>query len=224
MRRPFLKVCCITDEAEARLAIQLGADAVGLVGAMPSGPGVISDADAARIAASIPPPVDTWLLTSRTDAASIAAHADAVGATTVQIVDAVELRAYPELRRRLPGRRLVQAVHVVDASSLETAAAVAPHVDAVLLDSGTPDAAVKELGGTGRTHDWALSRRIVEHLATLTRPSPVWLADGLRPKNVAEAVRAVQPWGVGRCSGVRTDGALDANKLRAFVAEIHHPD
>lgn len=206
--------------AEARTAIELGADAVGLVGAMPSGPGVISDADAARIATTVPPPVDAWLLTSRTDAAGIAAHADAVGAPTVQIVDAIAVADYAELRRRLPGRRLAQVVHVVNESSIETAGVVAPHVDAVLLDSGTPGAAVKELGGTGRVHDWALSRRIVERLGALPRPVPVWLAGGLHPENVAEAVRAVRPWGVDLCSGARTGGALDAAKLKAFVSTL----
>lgn len=220
MPTPVLKVCCIADVAEARLATRLGAAALGLVSAMPSGPGVIPDKVAACIAASVSPPVDSVLLTSRTAAAGIAEQVDAVGAATVQLVDAVPTEVYAELRRRLPGRRLVQVVHVIGEASVDEAAAVAPHVDAVLLDSGNPAAAVKVLGGTGRVHDWTLSRRIVERLAALPRPVPVWLAGGLRPGNVAEAVRAVRPWGVDVCSGVRTDGRLDAARLRAFVAAL----
>lgn len=227
MPAPFLKVCCVADEAEARLAVALGADAAGLVGAMPSGPGVISDDAARTVAASVAPPTDVWTLTSQTTAAGIAAQADAVGATTVQIVDAVGPSVYAvgpsvyaDVRRALPGRRIVQVIHVTGADAVGEAETVAPFVDAVLLDSGAPSAATPRLGGTGRTHDWATSRRIVDALGALPRPVPVWLAGGLRPENVARAVRTVRPWGVDVCSGVRTDGALDAAKLRAFVAAL----
>lgn len=211
-----LKVCCIADADEARLAIAHGADALGLVSAMPSGPGVIEDAAIATIARAVPPPVATFLLTSRTDAPSIAAQAQASGANTLQLVDHVPPAALTALRAELPGVRLVQVIHVLDAASVREAAEAAPHVDALLLDSGNPRLAVKELGGTGRVHDWALSRSIVE-----ASPVPVFLAGGLRADNVAAAVAAVRPFGVDVCSGVRTDGRLDAAKLAALVAALH---
>ena len=213
--RPRVKVCCIASVDEARLAIALGADALGLVSAMPSGPGVIADVMIAEVAAAVPPPIATFLLTSRQDAAGIVAQVRASGANTVQLVDALPEGAYAELRAALPGVRLVQVIHVLDDASLDEAAAAAAHVDALLLDSGNPRLAVKELGGTGRVHDWALSRAIVDR-----SPVPVFLAGGLRAENVADAVRQVRPFGVDVCSGVRTDGRLDPARLSALVAAL----
>lgn len=197
------------------MAIRAGASALGLVAEMPSGPGVISDDMIRRIARSTPPPIATFLLTSRTHAAQIAAHQQATGANTVQIVDALSEGSYADLRAALPGIALVQVVHVIDEASIEEALALAPQVDALLLDSGNPNLAVKELGGTGRVHNWSLSRKIVEQAGV-----PVFLAGGLRPDNVRAAVDAVQPWGLDLCSGVRTDGRLDERKLDAFFAAL----
>jgi phosphoribosylanthranilate isomerase len=212
---PAVKICCISSIDEARLAIGQGASALGLVSAMPSGPGVIDDALIADIAACVAPPTDTFLLTSRQDAAGIVAQHRAARTTTLQLVDTVAVSELQALRRELPTVRLVQVIHVVDASSVDEAQAVAPHVDALLLDSGNQKLAVKELGGTGRTHDWRLSRRIRDEV-----PCPVYLAGGLGPANVAAAVAAVQPYGLDLCSGVRTDGRLDAQKLAAFFAQL----
>jgi phosphoribosylanthranilate isomerase len=112
----------------------------------------------------------------------------------------------------MPGVALVQVIHVCGDDSIDKAVAVAPHVDALLLDSGNQDLAVKELGGTGRRHDWAISRRIRE-----VSPKPIYLAGGLNAGNVAEAIDTVGPFGLDVCSGVRTKGRLDAEKLAAFV-------
>jgi phosphoribosylanthranilate isomerase len=106
-------------------------------------------------------------------------------------------------------------IHVEDESALDEANAAAPHVDALLLDSGRPKAAVRELGGTGRAHDWSVSARIVAQCGR-----PVFLAGGLNAGNVREAVARVRPFGVDLCSGVRRDGRLDAEKLGAFVAAL----
>ena len=207
-----LKICCIASLAEARLAIDAGASALGLVSAMPSGPGVIPWETIAEIAAAVPPPIATFLLTCSQDADEIVAQQRRCGTSVVQICDRLLRGGYASIRRALPGIRLVQVIHVVDESSIDEARAAAQHVDALLLDSGKPSLAVKELGGTGRVHDWTLSARIRESAGV-----PLFLAGGLRAENVREAIAAVRPFGLDVCSGVRTNGALDETKLRAFV-------
>lgn len=216
---PKVKVCCIMSEDEAKLAVAAGAHAIGLVGAMPSGPGVIGDREIARIAGSVGPVVRTFLLTSRTSADGIATHHAETGTTTVQICDAIGIAALRALRILLPAVSLVQVVHVGGPAALEMALEVAPHVDGLLLDSGRPDAPVKELGGTGRTHDWSISRRIREQANR-----PVFLAGGLNQSNVRAAIDAVEPFGVDLCSGVRTGGRLDPRKLDDFFSAVAGAD
>jgi phosphoribosylanthranilate isomerase len=212
----FVKICCIADVDEARLAIGAGASAIGLVSAMPSGPGPIEEADIARIAAAVPPPTETFLLTALTDADAIAGQHGRCGTTAVQLVDAVDETELRRLRRLLPAVRLVQVIHVVGPESVDEARAVAPLVDTILLDSGNPRLAVKELGGTGRVHDWATSRRICESVSV-----PVLLAGGLNPGNAREAFERVMPAGLDVCSGLRPNGRLDAARLRDFFAALH---
>jgi len=216
IRRPRIKVCCISSVDEAWIAVRAGASALGLVSAMPSGPGVIADELIAEIAARVPPGIATFLLTSATDAETIAAQQRSARVNTLQLVDAVAEDELRRLRAELPGIALVQVIHVRGAESVEEARAVAPLVDAILLDSGNPSLAVKELGGTGRVHDWEVSRRIREAVEV-----PVYLAGGLRAENVAGAVARVGPFGLDICSGVRTDGRLDGEKLARFVAAAH---
>ena len=214
---PRVKICCIANLGEARLAQAAGAAALGFVSAMPSGPGVIDDASIAELVQSLRGSgTRSFLLTARTTAAAIAEQYAAAGSSTLQLVDDVPLAELRALRRLCPTVELVQVVHVADETALAQAMAVAPLVDAVLLDSGRPGLAVKELGGTGRTHDWSLSRRIRDGIA----PVPLWLAGGLRSDNVAQAIAAVQPHGLDLCTGVRTDGRLDAHKLAAFMAAV----
>lgn len=213
---PRVKICCISSLEEARLAVQFGASALGLVGQMPSGPGVISDELIFEIARNVPPPIGTFLLTSETDARAIIQHQKKVSTNTVQIVDALESGTYAEIRHALGGVKLVQVIHVTGEECLDEAQRIAPEVDAILLDSGNPNLAVKELGGTGRTHNWALSRRIVESVSV-----PVFLAGGLKPENVQEAIGAVQPFGLDLCSGVRTEGKLDSFKLAKFFEMVN---
>jgi phosphoribosylanthranilate isomerase len=213
---PKVKVCCISSIEEAKMAIEHGASALGLVAKMPSGPGPISDELIQEIAASVPPPIASFLLTSRTNAADIAAHQQAVGTNTVQIVDALSEGTYADLRLALPGISIVQVIHVIDERSVEEALEIAPQVDALLLDSGNPNLTVKELGGTGRVHNWALSRQIVEQAS-----KPVFLAGGLNAENARAAMDAVQPWGLDLCSSVRTNGNLDPVKLEAFFKAVY---
>jgi phosphoribosylanthranilate isomerase len=213
--KPRVKICCISSLEEAEVAVRYGAHALGLVTEMPSGPGVISDDLAREIALSVPPAVSTFLLTSRQLVAAIIEQQRFVRATTLQIVDHLTTGTYHELREALPGIRLVQVVHVHDEFSVDEALRIAPEVDALLLDSGNQRLAVKLLGGTGRTHDWAFSRRIVEEAE-----KPVFLAGGLTPENVRDAIEQVQPFGLDVCSGVRTDGRLDERKLAAFIDAV----
>ena len=206
-----IKICCIQNEQEAADAISFGAAALGLVGVMPSGPGPISDEEIYRIAQTVPPPIATFLLTSEQTADGIIAHHTRTMTNTIQIVDELADRDYAAIREALPDVKLVQVVHVVGDESVDEACELAEHVDAILLDSGNPKLAVKELGGTGRRHDWQLSRRIVE-----TCGKPVFLAGGLNAANVREAIDTVQPFGLDLCSGVRTDSKLDLPKLENF--------
>jgi phosphoribosylanthranilate isomerase len=207
-----VKICCIASDAEADFAIEAGADALGLVSAMPSGPGPIAEEKIESIIRAVGARAATVLLTSRQDALSIGVQLARVRPTVVQLVDELTERDYTTLRLSHPSVVMMQVIHVRGSDSVREAAAVAPFVDALLLDSGNPTAAVKELGGTGRVHDWAVSRAIRDESRV-----PVFLAGGLRADNVAEALERVRPFGVDICSGVRTEGRLDRDKLNAFM-------
>ena len=211
-----MKVCCIADPDEAQLAIAAGASAIGLVSAMPSGPGPIAEQQIARIAAAVPPPTETFLLTALCEAEAIAEQHRRCGTTAVQLVDHVTEAELRRLRGLMPGVRLVQVIHVCGSESVDEACTAAPFVDTLLLDSGNPRLAVKELGGTGRVHDWSQSRRICE-----TAGVPVLLAGGLHPGNVREAIERVGPHGVDVCSGLRSEGRLNAVRLRQFFNAIN---
>ena len=210
-----VKICCMGSVEEARLAIRYGASAVGVVSAMPSGPGVIDEARISEIVRSVPPGISTFLLTSKRTASEIIGQQRRTGAGTIQIVDSVDSECYRLLRASLPGIKIVQVIHVSGPHSLDEASIAASHVDALLLDSGNQALPVKELGGTGRVHDWNVSKAIVDSVDV-----PVYLAGGLNASNVADAVRRVRPFGVDVCSGVRTNGRLDESKLEQFFEQI----
>lgn len=210
-----VKICCINSIEEARTAIEFGASAIGLVGKMPSGPGVISDQLIAEIAKKTPPPIGTFLLTSETTATGIISHHHRTFTNTIQIVDELKEGAYTDIKKALPAIKIVQVIHVIDESSIEESLRISEQVDALLLDSGNPKLSVKELGGTGRVHNWNISRKIVEKV-----PVPVFLAGGLNPENIKEAIDRVQPFGLDICSGVRTDGKLDPFKLEQFFSGV----
>lgn len=200
---------------EAEMAISFGASAIGLVAKMPSGPGPIPDETIREIAAAIPPPVATFMLTSHTSVADIIDHHKRTNTNTIQIVDSLAIGTYRQLKEALPAVRIVQVIHVIDENSIEEAIGISRSVDAILLDSGNPNLKVKQLGGTGRVHDWKLSRRIRESVAC-----PVFLAGGLNPDNVTQAIEAVEPFAVDVCSGVRTNGMLDIDKLERFFKAV----
>jgi phosphoribosylanthranilate isomerase len=215
MQRTRIKICCINSTDEASMAVELGADAIGLVARMPSGPGPIADDLIRQIALRVPPLVGTFLLTCETSAAGIIEHHRRTRTSTIQIVDLLNEGTYLQIRKALPGVKLVQVIHVIDKGSVDLAVKLSQDVDALLLDSGNPNLAVKELGGTGRVHDWSLSREIREKAKC-----PVILAGGLKPENVGKAIEEVHPFAVDVCSGVRTNGMLDREKLRNFIGNV----
>ncbi|HEX2920187.1 MAG TPA: phosphoribosylanthranilate isomerase [Bacteroidales bacterium] len=210
-----IKICCISSINEALTAIESGADALGLVGKMPSGPGPISDELIKEIAHAIPPPVASFLLTSETSASGIIKHHRRVNTNTIQIVDLLSEGNYSQIKEALPSVKIVQVIHVIDFKSVDLAIRLSENVDAILLDSGNPNLAIKELGGTGRVHNWKLSRLIRDN-----SKCPIFLAGGLNPDNVRQAIEEVNPYAVDICSGIRTNGVLDKNKLSTLMANI----
>lgn len=217
--RTRVKICCIASAEEAAMAVNAGADALGLVARMPSGPGPIPDARIAEIARVVPPPVSSFLLTSETTAEAISDHVRATRPTTVQIVSHIDPAESAKLAELEPHLRRVQVIHVEDRGALDLIPTYSPHVHAFLLDSGRPGAAVPELGGTGRAHDWSVSAAFVQ-----ASDRPVFLAGGLTPENAAEAIRQVRPYGLDLCSGVRRGGVLDPDRLTAFFAAVSKAD
>lgn len=213
-----IKICCISSIEEAKTAIEAGADAIGLVAKMPSGPGPIPDELIRQISQSVPPLIGTFLLTSETSAEKIIRHHHRTHTNTIQIVDLLSVGTYSQIRETLPSVKLVQVIHVIDSSSVDLAVTLSNSVDALLLDSGNPNLKIKELGGTGRVHNWNLSRQIRDNAKC-----PIILAGGLKPENVRQAIEEVQPFAIDVCSGVRTNGALDINKLSCFIKNAHKP-
>lgn len=213
--KPRIKICCIGSIEEAKMAIDYGASAIGLVGHMPGGPGVIDDASILEIARSVPPPVGAFLLTCETSADDIIKHHKVTQTNTIQMVDELKQGTYKQLREAMSAIKLVQVIHVIDETSVDQAVEISEQVDAILLDSGNPNMPTKELGGTGRTHNWQLSRKIRDSINI-----PIFLAGGLKPQNVRQAINAVEPFGIDVCNGVRTDGKLDEKKLELFMKNI----
>ena len=216
IKKPRVKICCITSVKEAWLAIKYGASAVGLVSEMPSGPGPISEELIAKITKTLPPSVSSFLLTSKQDPTEIIAQHRRCRTNVIQLVNRILINDYRKLWEALPGIDLVQVVHVIGEEAVDEAIAVAPYVNGILLDSGNPNFVVKQLGGTGRTHNWSVSKRIREQVKI-----PVFLAGGLEPNNVMEGLRQVQPFAVDVCNGVRTDNKLDECKLSAFFQAVN---
>ena len=210
-----VKICCMASVEEAHLAVRHGASAVGLVGEMPSGPGVIGAKAAAAIAREAPPGLETFLLTSGECAADIASELAVCPVSTVQIVRHIDPEEYPALIEAVPQVRRVQVIHIEDEGALTLATRYMPFVHAFLLDSGRTSGATPQFGGTGNTHDWSISARFVAQTAL-----PVYLAGGLKSTNVYEAITQVRPYGVDLCTGVRTNDQLDEVKLLSFMEEV----
>ncbi|HMS63934.1 MAG TPA: phosphoribosylanthranilate isomerase [Ignavibacteria bacterium] len=216
VKKPVVKICCISSVGEALTAIEFGASALGLVSKMPSGPGIISDDLIVEIVKIIPPEIDSFLLTSEIKAEKIISQHEKIGTNTIQIVDEIDIKEYSILKKEIPEIKIVQVIHVVDDSSIDIAKRVSEFADAILLDSGNPALEIKLLGGTGKVHNWEISRKIRDSVKI-----PLYLAGGLNSENVTDAIRTVKPYGVDLCSGVRTNGFLDREKLKNFFDKVN---
>ncbi len=214
--RMRVKICCINSVQETEMAVRYGASALGFVSEMPSGPGVISEEKIREIAGTVPPGVASFLLTSKIDVLDIIRQQRYCRCNTIQLVDMLPPFSHLRLKEALPGISIVQVVHVTGKESVEQAVKAADLVDAILLDSGDPNKEIKELGGTGRVHNWDLSREIVESVS-----KPVYLAGGLNSENATKAVAYVKPFGLDVCSGLRTNGELDEEQVKKFMNAVY---
>ncbi|MDD3559317.1 MAG: phosphoribosylanthranilate isomerase, partial [Melioribacteraceae bacterium] len=190
-----------------------------LVSEMPSGPGIISEPEIEKIISSLSSSTMTVLLTSKVTAEEIIAQYDFSKPFALQIVDELKESELKILRSELKDTELIQVIHVNDSGAIERAKSVEMFVDKILLDSGNPNLSVKTLGGTGNTHNWEISKKLVEEVNV-----PVFLAGGLNSENVVEAIKKVNPFGVDLCSGVRTNGKLDRLKLNDFFNIVRNAD
>lgn len=210
-----VKICCIQNLEEAELALRYGASEIGLVSKMPSGPGVIDDAHIKSITLAFKGKLSVCLLSAEIQTESIVKQAMDFGIDSIQMVDYPQEKVYNDLKKALPHITFIQVIHVQDESSIDLAERYATYADCILLDTGRPDLETKVLGGTGKTHNWDISRRIVERI-----DKPVFLAGGLHSNNVGKAIKQVGPYGVDVCSGVRSEGILDERKLSEFFKAI----
>jgi phosphoribosylanthranilate isomerase len=208
---PFIKICGLRSYEEARLALDCGATAFGfLVGLSYATADQISPENAAGIIGKLPENADTVIVTHQTDPEKAAALARITGGHTLQVHGDMPPAGVRKLAALAPDLRLIKAVHVSGPESIEAAAAYAGIAHALLLDTRTVD----RLGGTGRTHDWSISARIVAAV-----PVPVYLAGGLTPENISDAIERVRPAGVDVNSGVKDSaGEKDAEKVSLFVS------
>ena len=208
---PFLKICGLRTEYEARAALAAGATALGmLVGLTHRAEDEATEAEARQLVSALGSGARLVLVTHLIDPGAIADLARRIGVSTIQVHGDVSPDGLRALRGLAPDACLIKAIHVTGPDAMARAEAFAPLADALLLDSRTAD----RLGGTGQTHDWSISRRIVDAVA----PVPVVLAGGLTPNNVANAIAQVRPAGVFVNSGVEDpSGAKESVRMRAFI-------
>jgi len=228
----WVKICGNTSLADARMAVEAGADAVGFVFA-PS-PRQVTTAEVAAITPHLPATIEKIGVFVDAALEEIAATARACGLTGVQLHFDAPPALPAQLRVRFgPALRIVRTVHFdllqtgdvkvrgisPYRSDAEPAGASAPEacfsdpkIDAFLIDSRTGTAT----GGTGIAFDWDLAATILFEIANARK---CIAAGGLTPENVAEAVATLRPWGVDVVSGVESaPGRKDSAKVRAFIA------
>jgi phosphoribosylanthranilate isomerase len=206
-----VKICGIKSIDEAWMAVDAGADAFGLiVGATHKTEDVLKPETAHYILKEAPPYISSVLVTHLTTAKEILAIYTKVPACHIQLQDNISIDEIDKLRKNLKHVKLIKAIHVVRKDAVDAAKYFAPNVDALLLDSKTRF----RIGGTGKVHDWNISRDIVESIEI-----PIILAGGLTPENVVEAIKKVRPFGVDVNTGVKfPDGTKNPQLIKDFVS------
>ncbi len=219
MRSVRVKICGITREEDLAVAVSAGADAVGFLVGVPASPRNLTPERAETLLRQVPVFVDSVVVTAPQSIEGLAEVCETLKPTAIQIHGKKSFDA-SEVREMIKGTRLIKTIYVTKDALNQAAIEELKAFDAVLLDSCSKG----QYGGTGKVHDWVLSRQIREAVA----PLPVILAGGLKPENVKEAVQTVQPYAVDVASGVELRPAIkDHEKVRAFVEnakEIKLPD
>lgn len=206
-----VKFCGINKIEYARMAIDLGADFLGfLVGITHLAEDKLTNEEAKKIISEVDFKSSVPIaVTHLQEAKAIINTMREINVSAVQIHDNITLDGIKEIRDVFPDGYIIKAVHVQQREqSLDRAQMFEEYVDALLLDSRTDD----RLGGTGQIHDWNISREIVSAVK-----KPVFLAGGLTPENLLEAIRKVKPYGVDVNSGVESGGEKDLGKMTKFI-------
>jgi len=195
--------------------INLGVDGLGFTLRLPSGiHDGLTEEKAKKIIAALPPLVGTVLITYITNPIEAVDFCKYLGVNTIQLHAPVEKGVMTEMKNLLPNVKIIKSVNVVNLSAIDEVKNYADEADAIILDTYDPKSG--RHGATGITHDWAISREIVEAC-----PMPVILAGGLNPDNVAEAIKFVKPWGVDVHTGIENaDGTPSHEKAAAFVKVV----
>ena len=216
MFEQVVQIAGIIDQAEADMLLETGVDLLGFPLRLPVNKEDLSEAEAADIIREIPDSRRAVLITYLDRADEIISFCDELGTSTVQLHGSISPRELRRLKRKRPDIIVIKSLVVRGDNrdqlfrDLEELGTI---VDAFITD--TYDPATGATGATGKTHDWAVSRQLVEY-----SPKPVILAGGLTPENVYEAILKVQPDGVDAHTGVEAaDGRKDPLKVRCFVAE-----
>jgi phosphoribosylanthranilate isomerase len=209
LRSVRVKICGLTREEDLAVAVAAGADAVGFLVGVPSSPRNLTLERVETLLGQVPVFIDSVVVTAPKSIEWLGEVCERLKPSVIQIHGKEQLDS-SEAHKKIRCTRLIKTVYVKEEALNEEIIEDLKTFDAVLLDSFSK----RQYGGTGKTHDWTLSKQIKEAVA----PVPVVLAGGLKPENVKEAILAVEPYAVDVASGVETiPGVKDHRKVRAFV-------
>jgi len=211
----YVKICGVRRQEDALLAAELGADAIGLlVGQKHTSPDFIFTTVAKDIARALPPSVEAVLVTHVEDLDELERLLQQSEIRTIQLHSEIAPSSVERLRGRLPHLKIFKSINIISADSVAYPEAFEKLVDGFVLDS--INVATGQLGGTGKTHDWSVSRQIVMRYPEI----PIILAGGLNSENVRSAIEYVHPFGVDVNSGTKApDGFKDTRKMEEFIVQ-----